>query len=155
MVPVADRQNVGKAAGERTMLITMTLAALAMTEAIEHRVTLDHAGTSVAATYRARVDLDTRTRGASAPNRASAQQCAWTANVIVERTLDGASATPRAVATDRTLKGTHPGSCDTARPAIEAQVAQRTPGVRDRLVAHAEADRSTLLAEIEAIRPHG
>lgn len=135
------------------MLITLSLAALIGAEALEHHVMLDHRGANIAATYRARVATETRTRGISPPNRPSTQHCAWTANVVVERTLDGTA--PRIVATDDSLSGTHPGSCDTARPAIDAHVAKRMPGVRERLVAHAEADRETLMAEIEAIRPHG
>jgi hypothetical protein len=135
------------------MLITLSLAALIAAEALEHHVMLDHRGANIAATYRARVAMETKTRGIAPPNRASTQHCAWTANIVVERTLAGTA--PRTVATDGSLSGTHPGSCQTARPAIDAHVAKRMPKVRDRLVAHAEADRETLMAEIEAIRPHG
>ncbi|HTG38922.1 hypothetical protein [Sphingomonas sp.] len=137
------------------MSIFLSLAAFALGEAIEHRVTVAHRGADVAATYRARVALDTRTRGAHLPNRPSRQICRWTAAITVERALDGAAASSRPVASDRSLSGTHPGACDTARPAIEAEVARRTPAVRDRLIAAAEADRATLLAELDALRPNG
>jgi hypothetical protein len=134
--------------------ITLALAAMTLGEAIEHRVVVPHSAGEVAATYRARVALDTRTQGAHTPNRPSRQICRWTAGVTVERALDGGAA-PRVVASDRTLSGSRPGSCDTARPAIEAEVAQRTPAVRDRLIAAAEADRATLVAEVQALRPNG
>ncbi|WP_315763011.1 hypothetical protein [Sphingomonas sp. Y38-1Y] len=137
------------------MSIALTLAALTLGEMLEHRVTVAHAGTEHAATYRARVALDTKTIGAHTPNRPSRQQCAWTAAVTVERALDAAPAAARPVATDRTLKGVHPGACQTARPAIEDNVARRSPAIRDRLVAAAENDRATLVAELAAMRPNG
>lgn len=137
------------------MSIVLSLAAFALGEAIEHRVTLAHRGAEVAATYRARVAIDTRTRGAHVPNRPSPQICRWTAAVTVERALDGAAGSERPVGSDHSLSGSHPGSCETARPAIEAEVARRTPAVRDHLIAAAEADRATLLAELDALRPNG
>lgn len=137
------------------MSLMMTLAALALGEAIEHRVTVAHGGAEHAATYRARVAIDTRTIGAHTPNRPTRQQCAWTAALTIERALDAAPQATRAVATDRTLRGTHPGDCRTARPAIDRAVARRSAGVRDRLVAAAEQDRATLAAELAALMPNG
>ncbi|PCD03927.1 hypothetical protein COC42_06270 [Sphingomonas spermidinifaciens] len=133
----------------------MTLAAMLLGEMIEHRVTVSHGGAEHAATYRARVTLDTKTIGAHTPNRPSRQHCAWTAAITIERALDAAPQAARAVATDRTLRGTHPGACQTARPAIAETVARRSPAVRDRLVAAVEADRATLAAELAALNPNG
>lgn len=136
------------------MSITLALAALTLGEAIEHRVVVPHPAGEVAATYRARVAIETRTLGANTPNRPSRQICRWTAGVVVERALDGGVA-PRIVASDRTLRGSRPGACEAARPAIETEVAARSPAVRDRLIAAAEADRTTLVAEVQALRPNG
>lgn len=137
------------------MSLILALAATMLGETIEHRVTVAHAGAEHAATYRARVAIDTKTIGAHTPNRPSRQQCMWTAAVTVERALDAAPQAARSVATDRTLRGTHPGDCRIARPAIEQAVADRSPAIRDRLVAAAENDRATLVAELEALRPNG
>lgn len=135
------------------MSVTLALAAMMLGEAIEHRVTLTHNGAEVAATYRARVTLDARTIGAHTPNRPSRQMCAWTAAVAVERSFG--DAVPRVIASDRTLRGTRPGACETARPAIAEEVARRSPAVRERLMAAADADRRALVAELDALRPNG
>ncbi|TKD53006.1 hypothetical protein [Sphingomonas baiyangensis] len=125
-------------------------------DALEHRVTIDHRGTAIGAIYRADVAIETDQRGIAPPSRPSTQRCHWTASVTVARTLEGSGvAGERAIATDRTLKGSRPGACMTQRGAIEREVAARTPAVRDRLIAAAEADRSTLLAELEAVAPNG
>lgn len=137
--------------------LAIALAALSGAGDLEHRISVAHRGGDVAAVYRANVEIETRQRGISPPNRPSTAQCHWQATVSVDRVLEGPSgASPaRAVASDRSISGHQPGNCTSARGAIERQVAERSPEVRDHLIAVAEADRRDLVAELDAALPNG
>lgn len=137
--------------------LAIALAALSGAGDLEHRVTVAHGSGDLAAVYRANVAIETRQRGISPPNRQSTAQCHWKAVVSVDRTLEGSATTSpaRAVATDRSIGGQRPGNCVAARSAIEREVAERTPAVREHLIAVAEADRRNLVAELDAARPNG
>jgi hypothetical protein len=137
--------------------LAIALAALSGSGDLEHRITLAHGGADMAAVYRANVSIETRQRGISPPNRQSTAQCHWQAMVSVDRVLEGPSgASPaRAVASDRSIGGHRPGTCASARGAIEREVAERSPAVREHLIAVAEADRRNLVAELEATQPNG
>lgn len=143
------------------MTITaVALAAAAATsapaETLQHRVTIAHRGTDIAAIYRADVAIATDQRGIAPPSHPSSERCHWTATIAIERTLAGVTTSPaRAIATDTALNGSQPGSCRTQASAIEREVAARAPAIRERLIAAAEADRRALVAELEAIAPNG
>lgn len=130
------------------MSLIIALAAAAAT----HSVSIVHQGQPIAATYTARADIRTRTVGAKVPNRMDMQRCRWSATIIVDRTLDHGPALARTIPTDQHFSGSEAGACTTGRnPAVQA-LAQHREKIEARLVAVAQADRATLLAELDSVR---
>ena len=130
------------------MSLIIALAAAAAT----HSVSIAHHGQPIAATYTARADIRTRTVGAKVPNRMDMQRCRWSATIIVDRTLDHGPALARTIPTDQHFSGSEAGACTTGRnPAVQA-LAQHRETIEAHLVAVAQADRATLLAELDSVR---
>ena len=116
-----------------------------------HRMTIEHRGAPVAVDYRATKAVSTRQAGMSPPTRTGGVvRCNWTAKVVVERRLNGQDALSRVVDNDLQLKGSRPGTCSGAKKAIDTEIAARDEEVRRHVLAVAERDRATLLAELEA-----
>lgn len=117
-----------------------------------HRTTIDHRGTALAVEYRAAIKLGTRQIGMAPPTRMSVVRCTWTARVSVERHMAG-NGNPlpiRLVSNELELEGSQPGTCAGAKKAIDRAVAQRGEEIRGHVLAMAERDRASLLAELEA-----
>ena len=80
------------------------------------------------------------------------QRCRWSATIIVDRTLDHGPALARTIPTDQHFSGSEAGACTTGRnPAVQA-LAQHRETIEAHLVAVAQADRATLLAELDSVR---
>jgi len=140
-----------------SMIIALGMMALsppAADAAQHHATTIEHRGASVNVSYRASVDLATKPMGVSPPTRGGTDRCAWVATIAVERHMAPAGAAgaglTRIVSTDYKIKGSRAGSCMTSRKAIEQEVATRDAEIRSHVMAVAERDKSTLLAELEA-----
>ena len=139
------------------MIIGMMLAAAAATTATE-RISVDHAGRTMAAQYSAELAVSTKQAGSLAGSRMGTRRCDWTASVTVRRTIagqDGASiaALSRTVADDQAFSGSRMGECDTMRRAIEAEAARRDDRLRTHLAQAIAADRPQLMAELDSIGP--
>jgi len=121
-----------------------------------HRATIEHRGAPVTIDYRAKTALTTRQIGMSPPTRMGVARCNWVAKVSVERHMKrtGTASASRVVDNELELKGSRPGTCTAARKAIRAEVAARDDEVRRHMLAVAERDRKTLLAELEASGSH-
>ena len=118
-----------------------------------HRVALDHRGQRVDVTYRSDVNVAHRQVGAvGAPGRPSTLRCTWQARVSVAREARSGAGhvLTRTIASDAPLTGSRAGWCSGQRDAIAKDVAARSDGVRDHLVAVAEQDHETLRAELDA-----
>lgn len=132
--------------------MSLTLIALAAAAATHH-VQIHHAGSPVDAVYTARADIQTRTIGATVPNRTDMRRCLWTATVIVERQLGGNPATPRVISNDKELSGSRAGACSEGKTrSIEQEVAGRKDVIHSHLMAVAQRDHAPLLAELDTIR---
>lgn len=130
----------------------MSLILIALAAAASHSVALEHHGQQLGATYTARADTQARTVGAKAGTRMDSQRCLWTANIVVDRTLDHGPAHSRTLPTDMRFSGSEPGACHPARAPGEAVVARNSDKIRASLVALAQADRAPLLAELDSAR---
>ncbi|BBD98009.1 hypothetical protein SAMIE_1015100 [Sphingobium amiense] len=128
-------------------LILATLAAAA-----SHSVALEHHGRQLGATYTARADVETRTVGARAGARMDSQRCRWTANIVVDRSLDHGPAHARTLPTDMRFSGSEPGACRPGRDPGAAVLARHGDAIRANLAALAQADRAPLLAELDSAR---
>lgn len=118
-----------------------------------HRVAIDHRGQRVDVVYRSDLDVSRRQIGAvGAPGRPSTLRCAWQARVSVQREARSAAGhvLTRTISSDVPLSGTRTGWCAGQRSAIAADVAARSSGVRDHLLAVAEQDHEALRAELDA-----
>lgn len=140
-----------------SMIIALGMMALsppAADAAHHHATTIEHRGVSMNVSYRASVDLATKPMGVTPPTRGGTGRCAWVATIAVERQMASGGATgnglTRVVSTDYKIKGSRAGSCMTSRKAIEQEVAARDAEIRSHVLAVAERDKSTLLAELEA-----
>ncbi len=138
-----------------SMIIALGMMALsppAADAAHHHATTIEHRGVPMNVSYRASVDLATKPMGVSPPTRGGTGRCAWVATIAVERHLapTGGAGLTRVVSTDYKIKGSRAGSCMTSRKAIEQEVAARDAEIRSHVMAVAERDKSTLLAELEA-----
>lgn len=139
------------------ILLGMLAASMAGADGTQlHRTTVEHRGAPLAVDYRATTSLVTRQVGMSPPTRMGVARCNWVAKVAIERHMarTGATATSRIVDTGLELKGSRPGTCTGAKKAIREDVAARDEEVRRHLLAVAEQDRTTLLAELEASGSH-
>lgn len=128
-------------------LMTLTAAAVAT-----HTVQIDHHGTPVQAVYSARADVTSRTIGAHTPNRMDSRRCLWQATIHVDRKLENSAALARTVSSDKVLKGSQAGNCQSNGKAIERELARHDDSIRDHMLAIAEQDRAPLLAEIDSVR---
>jgi hypothetical protein len=134
-------------------IIAALIAAPAIT-GDEHSVRLEHRGTPVDVTYRATTRLAVRQVGAvTAPGRPSTLRCTWRAHVHVDRVARaGETVITRAIAGDTPITGTRAGWCSQQRKTIAEEVASRSTEVREQMIALAERDRTTVLAEIDMHR---
>jgi len=132
--------------------MSMTLIILAAAAAT-HVVSVDRPGAPVQAQYSARTDIETRTIGPHTPNRTDSRRCQWTATVVVERRLGDNAAPARTVSNDRRISGSEAGPCAQVRGLIERRIAGRADTIRAHLVEVAERDRTTMLAELNAVSP--
>lgn len=128
------------------------LIALAAAAAATHGVTIEHHGQQLGATYTARADVQSRTVGARGGTRMDGQRCLWTATILVDRRLDHGPALARTIPTGHTLSGSEAGPCTAGRNAGADALARNRAGVEAQLVAVAQADRATLLAELDQVR---
>ncbi|MFZ5705227.1 MAG: hypothetical protein ACOY5R_08165 [Pseudomonadota bacterium] len=132
----------------------MALSAPATDAAHHHATTIEHRGVPMDVRYRASVDLATKPMGVSPPTRAGIGRCAWVATIAVERQMAPAGTTgsglTRIVSSDYKIKGSRAGSCMTSKSAIAQEVAARDAEIRSHVLAVAERDKSTLLAELES-----
>lgn len=138
-----------------SMIIALGMMALsppAADAAHHHATTIEHRGVPMNVSYRASVDLATKPMGVSPPTRGGTDRCAWVATIAVERQMSpaGGAGLTRVVSSDHKIKGSRAGSCMTSRKAIEQEVAARDAEIRSHVMAVAERDKSTLLAELEA-----
>lgn len=136
------------------MMISMLMlaAAAVAAPAAMHSVKVD-GNSALVANYAATTAVTTRQIGMAAGPRPGSARCDWRAAVTVNRSLVDASGTEmatRTLAPTMTLKGSRPGDCMTNRHAIEADIAARSSDVQAHVVTVAEADQSSLRAEIEA-----
>ncbi|MES2495057.1 MAG: hypothetical protein V4618_03000 [Pseudomonadota bacterium] len=118
-----------------------------------HSTTIEHRGAPVNVAYHATTALSTRQVGMSPPTRTGGVvRCTWVAKVAVERrmTRGGGATVSRVVDSELQLKGSSPGTCTGAKKTIGREVAERNDEVRNHVLAVAERDRATLLAELEA-----
>lgn len=129
-------------------ILLFTIAAAAAS----HSVHIQHHGAPVEAVYNARIAVRAKTVGAHTPNRMDSRRCNWTAEVVVERHLANAPSLVRTLAHDRDLTGSHAGACNRDTSDIQQQVARRGDGIKARLAAIAEQDRTQLAAELDSIR---
>ncbi|PTD16958.1 hypothetical protein CV103_18125 [Sphingomonas fennica] len=121
---------------------------------ITHQVTVEHAGKPVAVTYDAEVVTRMKTVGTTPPPRPSSERCRWKASVTVIRQVHSASGASlnRTLPEVKEISGQRPGTCMAGRKAIMAELDGKIERVREHLRATAEADRPTLLADIDAAR---
>lgn len=127
----------------------MSLAAAAVAP---HTVAIDHHGKQVQAVYSTRADISSRTIGAHTPNRMDSRRCLWQATIHVDRKLENSAALARTVSSDKVLKGSQAGSCDSSGKAIERELARHNDSIREHMLATAAQDRAPLLAEIDSAR---
>ena len=131
----------------------MTLSLLALAAmAASHNVQVPHGNGSIDAQYHARTIVAAKTVGAATPNRFNMQRCRWTATIVVERSLAGRPALTRTLPGERKISGSLPGACTKDRAAVQQEVARRDDAIRTHLLAAAEQDRSSLRAELDAMR---
>ncbi|MGC6328970.1 hypothetical protein [Rhizorhabdus sp. FW153] len=138
-----------------SMIIALGMMALsppAADAAHHHATTIEHRGVPMNVSYRASVDLATKPMGVSPPTRGGTDRCAWVATIAVERQMApaGGAGLTRIVSSDYKIKGSRAGSCMTSRKAIEQEVAARDAEIRSHVMAVADRDKSTLMAELEA-----
>ncbi len=117
-----------------------------------HRVEMDHKGQRVDVTYRSDVAVKHKQIGSAGPGgRASTLQCAWKANVSVQREARSAAGhvLSRTISSDTPIEGRRAGWCSGQREAIAQEVAARSDTVRDHLLAIAEKDREALALELD------
>jgi len=120
--------------------------------AAAHTVQIEHGGAQIDAHYQARTEITTRTVGAYAPNRMDGRRCLWTATVLVDRKLAGNAALTKTVSNDLRLTGSVLGACQGKSDAVAREVARRDDKVKAHVLAVAEQDRASLLAELEGVR---
>jgi len=138
------------------LLIGATAVAGAAGITHNHQETIEHHRGAIDARYQSRVTIAHRQVGAVTPGGVSSTlRCAWRADVVVDRDARSVAgvAASRSIAQDGVLKGSHPGWCSGARPAIARAVAAREARLRDHLMATVESDRAAVLADID--RLHG
>ena len=131
--------------------MSIVLVALAASVA-SYDVRVDHDGRPVEAVYTARTAVKTRTIGAHTPNRMDGQRCRWTAQLIVERRVAGATTRVAPPAGDQKFSGSRAGACTPDTAWIDREVASRDGAIRTRLAQVAAGDRATLLADLDAMR---
>lgn len=119
-----------------------------------HSTPVTHGKGQVTATYIARPVVTMRQIGTSGGARMSTERCVWTADISVERRLNG-DAGGRDMASAKTIKGSRHGGCTTNQNAIDREIAARTPEINAHLVAVAERDQRELRTEIETLAPIG
>lgn len=134
------------------MTLSLFILAAASSVVATHDVRVEHHGGASDISYAARTDVTTRTIGSSAPTRADARRCRWTANVVVERTPRDMPNLTRVISRDQTLSGNLPGTCNGKDKMIDREIAARHDEVQSHLAAVAQKDSSLLLAEINAAR---
>lgn len=128
-------------------------ASPAVADDTSHRTQLDHRGHRVDVVYRGATTIAHDQRGtAGAPGRPSSLHCVWRAAIAVDREARSAAGhvVTRRITATTPLRGTRPGWCSTQRRGIAAEVAARGEAVRDHLLAVAQEDRDTLVAELDA-----
>ena len=130
--------------------MSMTLLLLAATAS--HSVPIEHHGTAMQATYTASADVKARTVGAKTGARMDMQRCNWTANVVVDRKLDHSPALARTIASDTRITGSEHGACSRGDGLKDRVVAQHRDKVHAAMMAAAEQDRGTLMAELDQVR---
>ena len=137
------------------ILAGMTLAAATAPVPV-HQVTIAHSATPVTAAYHATATLDTREVNTTPATRPGVGACHWTASVQVQRAVTGAANAPvaalaRAVGTPTRISGVSAGLCAGAKANIDAQVASRIGKMQAGLSDIAQADRATLVAELDGL----
>lgn len=136
------------------MLLALALSLAAVSDhGIVHTASVDHGGTRYGVDYRPHLSVQTKTVGAAAGTRPSTQQCRWTMNVAVERSIrnpEGRAISAALLPQTRTISGSRHGDCITARAAIgnEQRLAMRE--VREHVARVASADRNEALAALDA-----
>lgn len=131
------------------MSITFMLLAAS---AASHSVPIEHHGNSMQATYMARADVEARTVGAKAGTRMDGQRCNWTANVVVDRKLDHSPALARTLSSDTRFTGSEHGACPRGDGLKKRVVARHQDKIHATLMATAQQDRGTLMAELDQAR---
>ena len=144
---------MGTPTKEIMMLAYLAAASLAATQPIVHEDKVAHQGTSYQVSYRPHVTTSLRTIGMSAGSRPSTQQCRWTATIALDREIHSATGerlAKRLPGAERVIEGYQPGHCEQARRTVETQIAARIESERGAVLAMAQADRSHVLADIDA-----
>jgi hypothetical protein len=138
-------------------LVASAAVAVPLTATEAHEVRIEHSSGAVDARYHGRLVVAHRQVGAVAPGgRASTLRCAWQADVVVDRAArhPSGSTMARSITRDRVLTGSRPGWCAGARQAIDREVAARSADIRTHLLAVADEDRATLMAETDRLHAH-
>ncbi|HEX7872699.1 MAG TPA: hypothetical protein VF475_07310 [Sphingobium sp.] len=135
--------------------VALAVVMSAAAPALAHEATLDHAGTSYRLRYEPKVEVRTKTVGHSFGTRPSTERCRWTMQVQVERHIqasDTAQPLSRLLPDTHSIGGEALGNCrQNARAIASAQEAGQAD-IRSHVAAVASADRSVVLAEIDAAR---
>jgi hypothetical protein len=134
-------------------MLVLIAATLAAAQPIIHQDQVTHEGTAYQVSYRPHVTTEFKTIGMSVGSRQSTEQCRWTARVVLEREIHGATGerlAKRLPGAGRVLEGYRPGRCDLSRASVEAMIATRLDKERDAVLAMAQADRPAVLADISA-----
>jgi hypothetical protein len=132
-------------------MLAATLAAAS--PAPSHEVIVQHRGAAYAVSYRPQVTTEMKTVGLSAGTRMSTERCRWTMTVQVARQIrrqGDSDGVDRLLPASRTIRGDRAGSCAHGRDAIAAEQTARAESLRTHLVEVADADRATVVADIDS-----
>jgi hypothetical protein len=131
----------------------LAAAVVAATSIPSHDIVVQHRSASYEVSYRPHVRTEMKTVGLSAGTRMSTERCRWAMTIQVQREIrrqGESSAMERLLPDTRTLRGDRPGSCTQGRDAIAAEQAARSETLRAHLIEVAQADRATVVADIDS-----
>jgi hypothetical protein len=136
------------------VLILIAATALAATQPMTHSTVVEHEGTAYTVSYRPQIATTMRTIGMSVGSRPSSERCLWSATVSLDREIKrgngGEPLLKRVPGEGHRIEGQTPGKCAQGRTLIDRSIAARVADAQERLVALAEADRASALADIGA-----
>lgn len=136
------------------MLVLIAATALSAAQPATHETVVEHQGTAYTVSYRPQIATTMRTIGMSVGSRPSSERCLWSATVSLDREIrrgaDGERLLKRVPGEGHRIEGQAPGKCDQGRTLIDRTITAQVADARDKLVAMAEADRASVLADIGA-----